>query len=353
MTGNRIDRAKSYFHIDILNVISMAAVVTLHTNYAKCYDVMSTSRSWYLSCILHSICSFAVPVFFMITGATLLDYGKRYSTKDFFKKRCSKTVIPFLFWSLAAFLFKLFYLHGIDASEVSFTYVLDGILNSRFNENYWYFITLFGVYLAIPLFGFIKDEDKEKVCFYALVTAFIFNILIPECVRVFGINIKWSIWQISVSEYLIYVFAGYYMNKKEFSDKQTHLIYTAGLVSVIALIAATVIQSSVRGEMVNEWRNPDSVTLFFMACSLFLFLKNNSERMMNNRLLNMLVVNLRDYTFGVYLLHWFVRRFLLHQFGWNDHNMIYCIFGAWLIILLCVCIIWLIRKVPFGRKIIP
>ena len=135
MTDNSTDRARSFFHIDILNVVSMAAVVTLHTNYAKCYDVMNSSGSWYLSCFIHSICSFAVPIFFMITGATLLDYGKRYDTKAFFKKRCSKTMIPFLFWSIAAFLFKLFYLHGIDISELSISYVADGILNSRFNEN--------------------------------------------------------------------------------------------------------------------------------------------------------------------------------------------------------------------------
>ena len=76
-------------------------------------------------------------------------------------------------------------------------------------------------------------------------------------------------------------------------------------------------------------------------------------RLMNSRLLNMLVVKLRDYSFGVYLLQWFVRRLLLYQFGWNDDNMIYCIFGGWLIIFLCVCIIWLTRKLTFERKMIP
>lgn len=43
---------------------------------------------------------FVVPIFFMISGATLMDYRDRYNTKDFFIKRGLCTFIPFIVWSL-------------------------------------------------------------------------------------------------------------------------------------------------------------------------------------------------------------------------------------------------------------
>lgn len=41
----------------------------------------------------------AVPIFFMLTGATLMRYRERYDTKTFLLKRFQRTVIPFLAWS--------------------------------------------------------------------------------------------------------------------------------------------------------------------------------------------------------------------------------------------------------------
>ncbi|WP_432645875.1 acyltransferase family protein [Mediterraneibacter gnavus] len=53
---------------------------------------------WILSLFIEKVCFFAVPVFFMITGATLIDYPKRYNLKTYVKKRINKTVIPWLAW---------------------------------------------------------------------------------------------------------------------------------------------------------------------------------------------------------------------------------------------------------------
>ena len=76
-------------YLDVLNVIAMFAVVMLHAN--GCFWTYSTDRYWFEANIIESVMYFGVPVFFMISGATLLDYRERYSTKDFFIKRIKKT----------------------------------------------------------------------------------------------------------------------------------------------------------------------------------------------------------------------------------------------------------------------
>ena len=51
-----------------------------------CFWQFSYDRYWITANIIECICYFAVPIFFMISGATLLNYRKRYTTAVFFKK---------------------------------------------------------------------------------------------------------------------------------------------------------------------------------------------------------------------------------------------------------------------------
>ena len=104
---------KRKVYLDYLNVLSAFAVVMLHTN--NVFWTFSYNRYWLSANIIESVFYFAVPIFFMISGATLIDYSKRYSTKTFLKKRFSKTLIPFLFWSILALVYLLHY-HKIDIS---------------------------------------------------------------------------------------------------------------------------------------------------------------------------------------------------------------------------------------------
>ena len=74
--------------IMLMNVISMLAVVYLHAN--DCFWAFSTDRYWKSANIIEAGLYFAVPCFFMITGANLLDYRQRYDTKTFFNQTSEK-----------------------------------------------------------------------------------------------------------------------------------------------------------------------------------------------------------------------------------------------------------------------
>lgn len=83
--------------IDIMNILACISVVCLHHNglVHTYYDTPGWRQSLVVECVFY----WAVPIFFMITGATLMNYREKYSTKEFFKKRFVRTVIPWLFWS--------------------------------------------------------------------------------------------------------------------------------------------------------------------------------------------------------------------------------------------------------------
>ena len=87
--------------MDLLNVIACFAVVMLHcttTVFANSGDT-----EWHLDVLFQSICIFAVPVFFMISGANLLGYREKYDTKTFFVKRFRKVVFTLVVASIIVY----------------------------------------------------------------------------------------------------------------------------------------------------------------------------------------------------------------------------------------------------------
>src|SRR5665213_1648897 len=85
--------------INNIRLIALYAVIILHSTAPLLmqYGKVSTS-DWLMADILNAMVRFAVPVFVMVTGALLLH--RDYQLGDFLKKRLSRIVWPFLFWSL-------------------------------------------------------------------------------------------------------------------------------------------------------------------------------------------------------------------------------------------------------------
>ena len=129
---------KKKIYIQILGVIACLAVVAMHVN--GCFWQFSYDRYWITANIIECICYFAVPIFFMISGATLLNYRKRYTTAVFFKKRFGKTLVPFLIWSVIS---AIWYYIVYHARPEGIREVVDGILNTRYVDIYWFLLFLF------------------------------------------------------------------------------------------------------------------------------------------------------------------------------------------------------------------
>lgn len=92
-------------YFDVLTILASFAVVAMHVNSA--YWSYRNAPSWVLNLIIEKTCVWAVPVCFMLTGATLIDYRKRHSTSEYVKRRVRRTVVPFLIWSFVGLFFSL------------------------------------------------------------------------------------------------------------------------------------------------------------------------------------------------------------------------------------------------------
>ena len=81
-------------YFDILKLTAAFAVVWIHFgNEIHWYD---GSLAWKMCVPIQVLAYWAVPIYFMITGATLMNYRERYGTKIFFRRRIIKRNSPML-----------------------------------------------------------------------------------------------------------------------------------------------------------------------------------------------------------------------------------------------------------------
>jgi len=338
-------------YLSLASVISAFAVIMLHTN--GCFWWFSTEKYWFTANIIECVMFFAVPVFFMISGATLIDYRKRYTTKEYFKKRVFKTFIPFLIWSAIG----IIYMCLKGAMTVTFDLAgLKNIILSILNVNvisiYWFFVPLFGIYLCIPLFSAIKEELREQVFTFLVVVSFILNYLMPFVCNVFQIGlVKYIPFEIA-SNYLFYVLIGYLLAKKEIPVKWRIISYVLSIAGLLMHICGTYVLSMEVGAIMNTYKGYTNVPCALYSVGVFILIKQLGQKITNEKVISVIEF-LSKYTFPVYLMHWFVMDILEYVLHINALSILWRVGGPVVIFVICIGITWIVRKLPIVKKILP
>ncbi|HEY4198709.1 MAG TPA: acyltransferase family protein, partial [Mucilaginibacter sp.] len=156
--------------INNLKVISLFAVIVLHTASPLLMDFKKASfNDWLVGDFYNALVRFAVPVFVMITGALLLH--REYEIGDFLKRRLSRVIWPFLFWSLVYIGYSWY------NEDITFTNDVWGnihiVLHQLKNGAYyhlWYVYMLIGLYLFIPIISrFVRNAPEKEILYFLIV----------------------------------------------------------------------------------------------------------------------------------------------------------------------------------------
>ena len=345
-------KIKRIEYIDLANVISTFAVVILHTN--GCFWNFSRERYWLTANVIESLFIFAVPVFFMISSISLMDYQKKYDTKIYLKKRFSKTVIPFLFWTFIGLLFDMFFLHTVKVSDLSLKVLVDGFINNRFVQIYWFFMPLFGIYLSIPLFASIEEEKRVELFKYLFLIGFIFNGTIPFLLSAFHIDMAWPLGINVVSGYAIFVVMGYLIHKIDFTLNQRCIIYILGLAGFLMHFGGTYFESYALGGVSQIYKNLMQTPILMYSGAVFLFIRQISSKVMQTKI-SKSVQFIKKYTFPIYLMHYYIIEILnryLHLTNYTK-SIFYRLGMPFIVIPITIIIAALIRKLRLGKKVLP
>ena len=344
-------------YITLLSVISAVAVVIIHVNLDCFGNFDSDNRYWFGANIIECIVYFAVPIFFMISGATLIDYRDRYSTKEYFIKRIKKTALPYLVWT-AVFIIYFVLINKIDISEITLRYFL---IESFINPTwvYWFFAPLFIAYCIIPLLSLVPKEKRRIIFFYLAVLSFISNSLIPFLQNnVYFFNFKNPF--IVGGEYTFYVLAGYWLRHFKLDRKKEIAVYIASVTGLLLHTIGTYSLSMNAGKLIDLCKGYNNVPCVLYSVGIFLLFRNYGNKLMS-KFINKPVNFMAKYTFGIYLIHmYFVEMLpkLMKYCGIQDVDIIvnsylYRFVAVLIIIPVCILIIFLLRKIPAIRHIVP
>lgn len=336
-------------YIVILNVLSCFAVLMLHTN--SCFWVFSYERYWFTANIIESVMYFAVPIFFMNTGATLIDYRERYTTKKYFIKRIKKVVIPFFFWSLIGLLYKAL----IDKefiNALTFNKFIEMIINTETVTIYWFFIPLISIYLSIPVLSAI-DKKKRKVIFsYLGLISFITVSFLPFLCNIFNITYNQSLIISVGSGYIMYVIFGYLISHYDIPKKLRCLIYLLSISALLLHIFGTYFLSITNGYIVQTFKGYLNTPCVLYSIGVFVYFKYN-KFLCNNIIVNKLFDFINQYTFSTYLIHYFVINILTIILTINIFSIKYRLVFPFIYMAICILITNILRKIPYLKNIVP
>lgn len=338
---------KKKIYIQILGVIACLAVVAMHVN--GCFWQFSYDRYWIIANIIECICYFAVPIFFMISGATLLNYRKRYTTAVFFKKRFGKTLVPFLIWSVIS---AIWYYIVYHARPEGIREVVDGILNTRYVDIYWFFPALFSVYLCIPILSCIPEKYRKRIFGYAILVYFVLEALAPLVCNLMHIEFNEGFEMPAVGGYLIYTLLGYWIDNYELSKKWRCVIYAAALGGFLLMLVGTQILSLKNGTVDTTFKEYRNVPCILYSTGIFLFFKNiKNEKALG--CLAKLTAPFSSLTFGIYLVHFYLVQMVAIYQIFPITSIKYRIFGTIAIFLISAVAVRILQMIPVIRKAIP
>ncbi len=139
---------------DMLRVASMAAVVYLHT---APWDLRQQEDMalWHFSNIFATLCTVAVPLFFMLSGALVLNSEKTADPRYVLRRRLPHVLVPFLAWSFLTL--------GFTWRREGFQVALDKLLTMSYTTvlvPYWFLYALIPMYLLSPFLKPLVDAMK-------------------------------------------------------------------------------------------------------------------------------------------------------------------------------------------------
>lgn len=136
----------SQFGLSFLRIMATFSVILIHVSgsLAERYGEIPFFE-WQVANFYQSLSRYAVPMFFMISGALLLH--KDYELLDFLKTRFGKILPPFIIWSLI-YSFSNRYVFGGDSFSFVKT-VKDIFYGSKYHL--WFIYVLLGIYLTTPI----------------------------------------------------------------------------------------------------------------------------------------------------------------------------------------------------------
>lgn len=324
------------YSFDVLRVIAMIMVIIIHVSnvYTRSFNFIDTN-SYLVSLIFNTISRVSVPIFFMISGALLLD--RKFDFKKY-KKRVLKILLLIVVWDILYLIWEYFFL-GVTYDK------LYNLFLEPYRAHLWFLYSIIILYVIQPLLKYILDRINNitKIVLFILwillSTISMYNVSVANIFSIFS-NIGFFI----VGKYMY----DYVKNTKK--DKKIVIIMIILLVlsfiESIYLNYTASIKFNMFYNLFFAYRTP------FIILSTFIIFKLVYIYCHDKKPNNIIMLG-SDLSLGVYLIH---GMFLDVTTKYVDYKNVIPIIGipsfTMYILLLSIISVIVLRKIKYINKII-
>lgn len=227
---------KRVLYIDVLRIAACLAVIFNHTADKGFY--LFSTRAWgsipfYVDLTASICCKFAVPTFFAISGALMLE--KEIKIAELWTKRIFRMVSLLVVFSALSYT-----VDTIVAGEaLSMKKFLLRGYEDNLNHSYWYLYSYIGYLIGLPMLGSMLRNMRTREIEYMLCVALLFKSILPAAEQLIwsgthhlnsDLDMGWL-----VSNIVLYPSLGYYLHNRVDEAKGKKLLPCLVVVSAAGM----------------------------------------------------------------------------------------------------------------------
>lgn len=349
---------RSLLHIEIIRIIAAFFVIFNHTGnygFSLFTQYPPDSVRYWVYLLISVLSKISVPLFFMISGALLLNKEEEPLKKQavrFLRILAALVIFSALYYTLTI-------LRGEEAFNIlRFFRVL---IEEYWMSAYWYLYAYLAFLLTLPFLRRLAKAMKEKEFLYLLLLVLLFFGFLPVLwylftSKEFVLNPNFSIgWIAGMS--VFYPLLGYYLENRldirRISGKLLAVLWAADLVCIALTCIATSRASLAAGYHVQSHLMaliPVNTAVIYLSFKKLLLL--HPAKGFGGKLLQ----TVGDCTFGIYLFHVFFLQLpigLVYHFF--DHIAAVPLIAELLrcleVFLFSFVLTWILKHIPVVRKL--
>jgi surface polysaccharide O-acyltransferase-like enzyme len=198
-------------------------------------------------------------------------------------------------------------------------------------------------------------KNYRDTLWYLAGSAFLLNSLLPPIFKYVGLRWNSALTVPMVGGYLLFSILGYLFATEDFSRRKRIIIYAFGIFGAVLRYGMTVFLS-VRDGAINEtFFSYTEYYSVFLAVAVFVFFKNSNflkKFELNQRIVS-IISGISSCSFGVYLMHMFIIRYLLKVIPESYLGIEWQIFGPFVVYTIAVLLTFIFKKLPVLKHIVP
>lgn len=336
-------------YVNILRSLAIIGVLFIHIS-APMLLTLDNMSYWWIGNIFDGGARWSVPIFFMISGMLLLNPKKEESLTFFLKKRLSKILLPFIFWSIFYTVWK----HRDALQDLSIPAAIKDIINGDVYYHLWFLYAIIGVYLIVPLIRIVIANSDRAILKYYLIIWFISSSIFKMLSYYTAIDVRIELQPFT--GYLGYFILGYYLHEIELTKRNRVFIYISAVLSLAITVIGTYIGTQYIGSFEGIFYEYLLFNTIFVSVGIFIFIKQiDWDSLFSETGFFMRVMTvISTLSFGIYLIHPFVINLISSKL---DYEFIHPIIGipiTVITVLLISCLfVWIMKRIPVVKKLVP